>query len=494
MALILRICKRSTKTLTCQRSRQVRLLSNDVVTQFQNLLGESNVSIAETTRQHHGQDESPFPGAMPDVVVSPKNTEQVSSVAKICYERKLPMIPYGTGTGLEGGVCAVKGGVCLDLSQMEESIDVNMSDLDATVTASITRIALNNYLHDTGLWFPIDPGADASLCGMVATSASGTTAVRYGTMRENVINLEVVLADGSILHTAGKGLHPRKTAAGYNLTNLFVGSEGTLGIITKATLRLYSIPEKMSATCSFPSTEDAINSVEQILLYNVPIVRIEFLDESAVDACNKYSHLDHPVQPMIFLEFYGSKAEIESQVDIVEEVISSQNGTELKWAKTTEEHSKLWKARHNALYAAKALRPGSKAKITDVAVPISKLAEILTKTKEEIKKEDLLCCIVGHVGDGNFHCLVMHDPSNQQELEKIEAFSSKLAIFAQDLGGTCTGEHGIGLGKMKLLEREVGNTGMSVMKSIKKALDPHNLLNPGHTVEIKLSEIVLSQS
>ncbi|XP_035980755.1 probable D-lactate dehydrogenase, mitochondrial isoform X2 [Fundulus heteroclitus] len=332
-----------------------------VLSAFRSICGEDGVSLGEAVREQHGKDESVHRCRPPDVVVFPHCVEEVSALAKVCHDNNLPIIPFGTGTGLEGGVGAVKGGVCFSLRNMEQILDLHPEDFDVTVEPGVTRKALNSHLRDTGLWFPVDPGADASLCGMAATSASGTNAVRYGTMRENVMNLEVVLSDGTVIHTAGKGRRPRKTSAGYNLTNLFVGSEGTLGIITKTTLRLYGIPEAMvSAVCSFPSVQAAVDSTVQILQAGIPIARIEFLDDVMIDACNKFSSLSYPVAPTLFLEFHGSERSLEEQVTMAEEITQSNEGSDFQWARDTETRNRLWKARHDAWYAAQALRPGSK--------------------------------------------------------------------------------------------------------------------------------------
>ncbi|KAK7892024.1 hypothetical protein WMY93_023987 [Mugilogobius chulae] len=405
-----------------------------ILSQFKSICGEEGVSVGEAVREQHGRDESMHRCCPPDAVVFPRCVEEVSALAKLCYVNNVPMIPFGTGTGLEGGVGAMEGGVCLSLRNMDKILDLHKEDFDVTVEPGVTRKTLNTHLRDTGLWFPVDPGADASLCGMAATCASGTNAVRYGTMRENVLNLEVVLADGTIIHTAGKGRRSRKSAAGYNLTNLFVGSEGTLGIITKATLRLYGIPEEMvSAVCSFPSVQAAVDSTVQILQSGVPIARIEFLDDVMVDACNRYSSLSYPVNPTLFLEFHGSENSLKEQVEITEDITQTNGGSHFQWAQGAEDRKRLWAARHNAWYAAQALRPGCKAYSTDVCVPLSRLSHSW------------------HVGDGNFHCLM---------------------VRALALDGTCTGEHGVGLGKRNLLVEEVGCPSVQVMQALKHTLDP----------------------
>ncbi|XP_062277409.1 probable D-lactate dehydrogenase, mitochondrial [Scomber scombrus] len=453
---------------------------DSVVSAFRSVCGEDSVSLGDAIRQQHGKDESMHRCRPPDVVVFPQCVEEVSALAKVCHNHCLPIIPFGTGTGLEGGVSAVKGGVCFSLRNMDQVLDLHPEDFDVTVEPGVTRKALNAYLRDTGLWFPVDPGADASLCGMAATSASGTNAVRYGTMRENVINLEVVLADGTIIHTAGKGRHPRKTSAGYNLTNLFVGSEGTLGIITKTTLRLYGMPEAMvSAVCSFPSVQAAVDSTVQILQAGVPIARIEFLDDVMIDACNRFSSLSYPVSQTLFLEFHGSERSLEEQVNTAEDITQSNGGSDFQWAQDSETRSRLWKARHDAWYAALALRPGCKAYSTDVCVPLSRLPQIIVETKKDLTENRLTGPIAGHVGDGNFHCLMVLDPNDPGELERVHLFTERLARRALAMGGTCTGEHGVGLGKRALLCEEMGPMTIQVMHSLKDALDPNNLMNPG---------------
>ncbi|XP_056244069.1 probable D-lactate dehydrogenase, mitochondrial [Seriola aureovittata] len=470
----------STNTESSARSAVL----DSVLSTFRSICGEDNVSLGEAVREQHGKDESVHRCCPPDVVVFPRCVEEVSALAKVCHHHRFPIIPFGTGTGLEGGVGAVKGGVCFSLRNMDRVLDLHQEDFDVTVEPGVTRKALNAYLRDTGLWFPVDPGADASLCGMAATSASGTNAVRYGTMRENVINLEVVLADGTIIHTAGNGRRPRKTSAGYNLTNLFVGSEGTLGIITKTTLRLYGIPEAMvSAVCSFPSIQDAVDSTVQILQAGVPIARIEFLDDVMIDACNRFSGLSYPVTPTLFLEFHGSEQSLEEQVNTTEDITHSNRGSDFQWARDAETRNQLWKARHDAWYAALALRPGCKAYATDVCVPLSRLPQIIVETKEDLIENRLTGPIAGHVGDGNFHCLMVVDPNNAEELHRVHLFTERLARRALAMDGTCTGEHGVGLGKRALLCEEMGPMAIQVMQGLKDALDPYNVMNPGKILQ-----------
>ncbi|XP_036391187.1 probable D-lactate dehydrogenase, mitochondrial [Megalops cyprinoides] len=450
------------------------------VSAFRAVTGEEGVSLGVAIREQHGRDESVHRCRPPDVVVFPRSAEEVSALAKICHHHRLPIIPFGTGTGLEGGVGAVKGGVCFSLRNMDRILDLHPEDFDVTVEPGVTRKALNSYLRDTGLWFPVDPGADASLCGMAATSASGTNAVRYGTMRENVLNLEVVLADGTVIHTAGEGRRPRKTSAGYNLTNLFVGSEGTLGVLTKATLRLYGVPEAVvSAVCAFPTVQAAVDSTVEVLQAGIPVARIEFLDDVMIDACNRFSGLSYSVAPTLFLEFHGSERSLEEQVAVTEDVTRGNGGADFAWARDAGSRARLWQARHDAWYAALALRPGCKAYATDVCVPLSRLPQIVVETKEDLARNGLTGPIAGHVGDGNFHCLMVLDPSDPDEVKRVHEFTERLARRALSLGGTCTGEHGVGLGKRALLREEVGPLAIEVMQGLKATLDPKNLMNPG---------------
>lgn len=455
-------------------------LSQDFVEALKAVVGSPHVSTASAVREHHGHDESMHRCQPPDVVVWPQNVDQVSRLATLCYNQGVPIIPFGTGTGVEGGVCAIQGGVCINLTHMNQITELNTEDFSVVVEPGVTRKALNTHLRDSGLWFPVDPGADASLCGMAATGASGTNAVRYGTMRHNVINLEVVLPDGRLLHTAGRGRHYRKSSAGYNLTGLFVGSEGTLGIITSATLRLHPAPEAtVAATCAFPSVQAAVDSTVQILQSAVPVARIEFLDDVMMDACNRHSKLNCPVAPTLFLEFHGSQQALAEQVQRTEAITQDNGGSHFSWAKEAEKRSELWAARHNAWYAVLALSPGRKAYSTDVCVPISRLPEILVEAKEDLRASKLTGAIVGHVGDGNFHCIILVNPDDVEEQNRVKAFAENLGRRALALHGTCTGEHGIGLGKRQLLQEEVGTVGMATMRQLKDALDPRGLMNPG---------------
>jgi D-lactate dehydrogenase (cytochrome) len=378
-------------------------------------------------------------------------------------------------------VAALHGGVCIDLSPMNRVVRVSPEDLDCTVEAGVTRKQLNEYLRDTGLFFPIDPGADASLGGMTATRASGTNAVRYGTMRENVLALTVVLADGRVIRTARRA---RKSAAGYDLTRLFVGSEGTLGVITEVTLRLYGIPEAiMSAVCPFPSVEAAVDTVVATIQAGVPIARIELLDAMLMDAVNKYAKLDYTVAPTLFFEFHGTPRGVEEQVAQVKEFAGEQGGTEFRWASLAEERSKLWQARHDAYYAALALRPGSKGWATDVCVPISRLAECIAETRRDLDRSTVIAAMVGHVGDGNFHLAFVLDPDKPEEQAEASAINDRMVQRAIAMDGTCTGEHGVGYGKMDFLIAEHGEA-IAVMRTLKQALDPDNIMNPGKIVRV----------
>jgi D-lactate dehydrogenase (cytochrome) len=442
---------------------------------------DDRLSTSPAVCAHHGKDESYHPPHPPDAVAFPHSTDEVAAIVKLCADYKAPAIPFGTGTSLEGHVAALAGGVCIDTSQMKRILRVNAEDLDVTVEAGVTRKQLNEHLRDTGLFFPIDPGADASLGGMAATRASGTNAVRYGTMRENVLALTVVLADGRIIRTARRA---RKSAAGYDLTRLFVGSEGTLGIITELTVRLFGIPEAISAAvCAFPNIENAVNTVILTIQSGVPVARIELLDEAQMAAINKYSKLDHKVAPTLFFEFHGTPNGVAEEVEMVKAIAAEHGGDDFRWATTPEQRSKLWQARHDAYYAALAMRPGSKGLATDVCVPISRLAACISETKQDLAHSPIPYALVGHVGDGNFHLVFMLDPNRPEELAAANQLNARMVARALAMEGTCTGEHGIGYGKMEFLTAEHGEA-VSVMRIIKKALDPDNILNPGKVVRI----------
>ena len=437
--------------------------------------------MGKSVREQHGQDLSHHPGRPPDAVVFADSTEEVSEIVKLCAAYQVAVIPYGAGTSLEGHLAAIKGGVCIDLSQMNEVLSFNNEDMDVTVQAGVTRRQLNTHLHNSGLFFPVDPGADASLGGMVATRASGTNAVRYGTMRENVLALTVVMADGRIVHT---GSRARKSSTGYDLTRLMIGSEGTLGVITEITVKLYGVPEAISAAVvSFPTLEGAVNSVIQTIQFGVPIARIELIDEVQMAAINAYSNLDNLEQPTLFLEFNGSESGVQEQTETVREICIENGGGEFRWATRHEERQKLWRARHDAAYAAMALRPGCKMWVTDACVPISRLADCILQTRKDIEESGLLSPIVGHVGDGNFHLSMLLDPDNPEETTTAHNLNDRMIKQVLAMGGTCSGEHGVGIGKIDYMRDEHGE-GVDVMRQIKQALDPDNIMNPGKILPV----------
>ncbi len=444
--------------------------------ELQALLGVGRVSTAHAVREHHGHDESHFPDALPDVVVFPETTEEVVGVVKACAKHKFPVIPYGTGTSLEGHILAIHGGVSLDLSRMNHVLDVHAEDLDAVVQAGVTRKALNAHIKDTGLFFPIDPGADASIGGMSATRASGTAAVRYGTMKENVLALTVVLADGRIVKT---GRRTKKSSAGYDLTRLFVGSEGTLGVITEVTVKLYPQPEAMSAAvCCFPNMVAAANTVIQSIQMGVPVARCDFVDPLCIKAINHHSKTTFQEKPTVFFEFHGSESSVKEQAETVQAIAADQGAEEFQWATKPEERSKLWQARHDAYLACLQLQPGSRIISTDVCVPISRLAECLEETEKDITASGRLVPVLGHIGDGNFHLCIIIDPNNPDDILVGEQMNHRLVERAIAMEGTCTGEHGIGCGKMEFMDVEHGD-GVDVMRMIKRSMDPDNIMNPG---------------
>ena len=432
----------------------------------------TNVAVCE----RHGRDESYHPGHAPDAVAFPRSTDEVVALVRACAARKVPVIPFGVGTSLEGHVAALKGGVCLDLSQMNRILAVRPEDMDATCEAGVTRKQLNAHVRDQGLFFSVDPGADATLGGMAATRASGTNAVRYGTMRDNVLALSVVLADGRAIRTSRRA---RKSAAGYDLTRLFVGSEGTLGVITEVTVRLNGIPEAISAAvCAFPDLANAVNTVIAALQSGVPVARIELLDEVQMKALNRYAKLSYRESPTLFFEFHGSDKGVAEQVATVESLARDFGGSDFQWAARTEDREKLWQARHDAHYAAQALRPGSRGMATDVCVPISRLAECILETRADIDRSGLIAPIVGHVGDGNFHVIFIIDPENADELSLAAQVNERMVLRAIAMDGTCTGEHGVGYGKVGFLPAEHGEA-LVTMRAIKHALDPDGIMNPG---------------
>ncbi|MBT3306483.1 MAG: FAD-binding protein [Alphaproteobacteria bacterium] len=455
-------------------------INDDLMDALRDLLGD-RMSAAQAVREQHGHDESYHEGHAPDLVVFPNTTEEVSEIVTLCAARDVPVIPFGTGTALEGGVAALSGGVTIDLMGMNEIVRINAEDMDVSVQPGVTRKALNEHLRATGLFFPIDPGADASLGGMTATRASGTNAVRYGTMRDNVLAMTVVLADGRIIKTSRRA---RKSAAGYDLTRLFVGSEGTLGVITEITLRLHGIPEAVTtAVCSFNTVEPAINTVITTIQSGVPVARVEFLDEVQMQAMDAYSDLDYEARPTLIFEFHGTKNGIKEQVETVKDIAADFGAPEFRWVDNPEDRSRLWQARHDAYYACLALKPGTKGMATDVCVPISRLAECIVETRKDIDENGILAPIVGHVGDGNFHVVLLIDMNDKDDLARCQAFNERLVMRALAMEGTCTGEHGVGFGKIDFLTAEHGEA-ISVMRAVKMALDPQNIMNPGKIVRV----------
>ena len=434
-------------------------------------------STALAVREHHGKDESSFSIPPPSAVVFAESTADVAAAIKLAAQYKTPVIPFGVGSSLEGHLLAIQGGISIDVSRMNQVLRVNAEDLTVTVQPGVTRKAVNEAVKADGLFFPIDPGADASIGGMSATRASGTNAVRYGTMRENVLALEVVTASGEVIRT---GTRAKKSSAGYDLTRLMVGSEGTLGVMTEITLRLYPLPEAISAAvCSFPSIEAAVRTTIQIIQMGIPIARVELIDINSVRMVNAYSKLNLEEAPMLLMEFHGSPASVKEQAELVQEIASEHGGTSFDWATTPEARTKLWTARHNAYFAAIQSKPGCRAISTDTCVPISKLADCLLESVAEVDASGIPYFLVGHVGDGNFHFGYLIDPNNPQERETADALNDQLVARALRLEGTCTGEHGIGLHKMDYLKTETGLGAVNMMRTIKHALDPDNIMNPG---------------
>ena len=434
-------------------------------------------STAAAVREQHGRDESAYPPSPPEAVVFCESTEDVAAVVALCSEHAVPVIPFGVGSSLEGHLLAVQGGVSVDLGRMNRVVQVNAEDLTVTVQAGVTREQVNREIKDLGLFFPIDPGANASLGGMAATRASGTNAVRYGTMRENVLGLTVVTASGEVVHT---GTRAKKSSAGYDLTRLMVGSEGTLGVMTEITLRLYPLPEAVSAAvCHFPTIDAAVQTTIQIIQMGVPIARCELLDVHAIRAVNKHSKLGLREAPMLLMEFHGSEAGVKEQAETVQMLAREHGGEDFQWARTPEERTKLWTARHQAYFAALQMRPGCRCQSSDTCVPISRLAESINDSISEAEASGIPYWVVGHVGDGNFHLSYLQDPNNAQEIAEVERLNELMVQRALRLGGTCTGEHGIGLHKMGYLADEAGPGAVAMMRSIKQALDPKNIMNPG---------------
>jgi D-lactate dehydrogenase (cytochrome) len=451
--------------------------------EFLKALGErfgERCSIGPDIRNQHGRDESPFDTTPPDCVVFPSTTQEVVEVVRLCGQYRVPLIPYGAGTSIEGHILAIEGGVSLDLCRMNKVLAVNGEDLTATVEAGVTRKQLNAQLEAGGLFFSVDPGADATLGGMTATRASGSNAVRYGTMRENVLGLRVVRADGEVLRTGGRA---RKSAAGYDLTRVFVGSEGTLGIITEVTVRLYPRPEAVSvAVCPFPDIAGAVDTVIRTIQRGIPVARAELLDALTVTAINRYSRTRLREVPTLFLEFHGTPSSVQEQAETVQRIAREHGGNDFEWAIDPEERTRLWNARHAAYFACLQLRPGARAFVTDACVPLSRLTECITATIEDTRTSSLPCPLLGHVGDGNFHCLILTDPSNPAEVAEAERLNQRVMRRALAMDGTCTGEHGVGMHKIAFLEEEFGAAGVDLMRRLKAAWDPLGILNPGKVV------------
>ena len=436
----------------------------------------NNLITSQAVRDQHAHTTTWLPPQPPDAVVLAQTTADIQDVVRICAERRVPVIAFGTGTSLEGQVNAPAGGVCIDLREMNRILEVHADDLDCVIEPGVTRKALNEHLRDQGLFFPIDPGADASIGGMASTRASGTNAVRYGTMRDNILALKVVRADGEIITT---GTRAKKSSAGYDLTHLFVGAEGTLGIISELTIKLRGIPQSIAAaSCSFATVQGACNATILAIQTGIPLARIELLNAAQVAACNAYSKLSLPETPLLLLEFHGTVADVAEQSKMFAEIAAECGGGAFEWTTRQEDRTRLWQARHDAYWAVRALRPGAQAVATDVCVPISRLAECVVETEKDLETVGLISPIVGHVGDGNFHCSMLCDVNDPDEVQRADAFLHRLVERAQAMGGTCTGEHGIGQGKQKYLETELGPEAVQAMRALKTALDPYNILNP----------------
>jgi len=448
---------------------------NDAVLALQERFGD-RLAVGAAIREQHGRGESYHPGMPPDAVLFAETTGDVAEAVGKCHEHGLPVIAFGAGTSLEGNVSAVHGGLCIDLTRMNRILRISAEDLDCTVQAGVTRVQLNRELRHTGLFFPLDPGADATIGGMAATRASGTNAVRYGTMKDAVLGLTVVMADGSVIHTGGRA---RKSSAGYDLTRLFVGSEGTLGIMTEAVLRLHGVPDSIvAAACSFPDLESAVRSVVAVIQSAIPVARVELMDEAQMRAVNEFSRTGYPVADTLLFEFHGSPVAAADDMRRVAEIVAGFGGGGFRTASTQEERSTLWKARHDAFYATTALRPGARGWSTDVCVPIANLAACIEGARVALSATAVPATIVGHVGDGNFHVIFAVDPGNARELAEIADVNARLIDLAHSLDGTCTGEHGVGTGKRGYMDREHGEA-VRVMRMIKHALDPTSILNPG---------------
>ena len=451
------------------------MIDTRLAEKLQAQLGE-RFTLSPGVCAEHGRDISHLEPFSPDAVAFPNSTDEVQAIVIACAETKTPIVPYGVGTSLEGNIHALKGGVCIDLSRMNEIIRVNEEDLDVVVQPGVTRMQLNEYLRDTGLFFPIDPGADATIGGMASTRASGTNAVRYGTMKDNVLSLEVVSPSGEIIRTAQRA---RKSSAGYDLTRLYVGSEGTLGVITEVTLRLHGLPEKIvSAVCPFETVDSAIRSVIETIQLGIPIARIEFLDAQTIRAVNHVSQLGLKETPTLFLEFHGTSPGVEEQVAIVGEIFAGNDADEFQWAEKPEDRTRLWQARHEAALSIPAYATNTKQWWTDICVPISRLADCITETHADIAESGLYAPMLGHVGDGNFHLAICQREGEKEDVVRATELNKRLIERALAAGGTCTGEHGIGRGKIPYLEQELGQ-GVEIMRTIKRGLDPDNIMNPG---------------
>ena len=467
--------------ITAQRSRPDEATVAAITAELHKRFGNRAVTSL-AVREQHGHTTTWIPNQPPDVVVYPDTTEEVADIVRLCSAYEVPVVAFGTGTSLEGHVNAPFGGVCVDTSGMKRIVAVHEEDLDCVVEPGVTRKQLNEHLRDMGLFFPIDPGADASIGGMAATRASGTNAVRYGTMKENVVSLTVVTPNGDVVKTARRA---KKSSAGYDLTRLFVGSEGTLGIITEITLKLHGIPEAISGgICPFPSVRAACDAVIVTIQSGIPVARIELLDEVQIRGVNLHSKLGLPEVPMLFLEFHGTEASVAEQSQRFGEIATEYGGGPFEWATKAEDRTRLWQARHDVYWASIALRPGAKGVATDVCVPISRLADCVEETRKEIDELGLLSPIAGHVGDGNFHCMPLVDMDDPDEIARAELFIERLVERALAMGGTCTGEHGVGQKKMKYLEAEHGPEALALMRALKRTIDPKNIMNPGKVVPL----------
>jgi len=462
---------------TLQHRRLSEAQTEELLDDLHELLGADRVLTGHDVREQHGADESFHPTAAPDAVVYPASTEEAAAIVGVCARHRAPIVPFGAGTSLEGHVQALQGGVSVDMREMNRILRLSIEDLDVTVQAGVTRRQLDAALRPEGVFFPVDPGADATLGGMVSTGASGTTTVRYGAMRENVLSLVVVTADGEVVRTRSRA---RKSSAGYDLTRLFIGAEGTLGIVCEVTLRVRPTPEAMSAAVvGFPSLRDAVDCVVAVSQHGIPVARIELLDEMLIEAINRYADMDHPVVPTLFLEFHGTPDEVRAQAAETEEIASEHGGQGFRWATDERERRRLWDARHASYDATRALRPGTAALTTDACVPVSGLADIVLQTRADLDEHGLTGSILGHVGDGNFHVTLLIDADDPADVERGMRFHDRLVRRALDHGGTCTGEHGIGYGKAAYLELEHGPAAVQMMRAIKHALDPDDIFNPG---------------